>query len=818
MPSQHRLNGSRLLVSSPSCTARRPKRSLFALAAAPGGPKAITRLPEHVVNRIAAGEIIQRPANALKELIENALDAGSTRISITVKEGGLKQLIIQDNGSGIRKDDLPILCERFTTSKIRAFEDLSSLGTYGFRGEALASISHVAHLSVTTKTKQDGHAWKAAYADGKLVPVNSASKNSDPVPSAGNDGTTLTVEDLFYNTPQRLKSLRSSSEEYARIVSVVLAYSIHNAGVAMSCRKNASTTATADVSTSTGASVLDNIGLHYGEAVKRELVEVTAEGEEPKVKIRAWCSGANYQGKKATFLFFVNNRQVDCSPLKGMLQSFYANLLAKGTYPFVYLALDVDPTKIDVNVHPTKKEVGLEDEDEIVALLSEKLAAALEKQGESRSYKVQTLLPSAGIPKPTRTQSGSSSNSGTPTASASTARKPAKPKIAPNKLVRTDAQSQTLDALFPSLGSSSKSKSRSNSSRRSAASIYIDDEAGVAGDDYDDEDDELEEEEDEANERGASSSSRPAKKKSKRQHQHQSDHDPTFARQLAAEQALQARTARVRIAQSECALTSVRQLRKKVVEERHEGLDQIVKNHIFVGVADLESCWTMLQHQTKLYLVNHAAFAETLFYQLGLRQFGRFSRIKLNPPPPLRRLVKLAVSLAEHQEGREKSKLSGDEIVERVYNTLMDARAMLEEYFAFSITDDGKIESLPLVLPGYSPDLSKLPLFLLRIGAHVDWENEKECFDSFLHELAYFYSPTPGPTSPSPAPPPSSFIAEPSAEEEARRAKEEERKKTLQHVVFPAIKQYLVPPERLLKRDVVLTTSLESLYRVFERC
>ncbi|POY75927.1 hypothetical protein BMF94_1011 [Rhodotorula taiwanensis] len=752
-------------------------------------PRAIAKLPEAVVNRIAAGEIIQRPSNALKELIENSLDAGATSIRITVKEGGLKLLQIQDNGSGIRKDDLPILCERFTTSKIRAFEDLSSIGTYGFRGEALASISHVAHLSVTTKTRAESCAWKAAYADGAMVPVKADSSDSSAIPCAGNDGTVLVVEDLFYNTPQRLRSLRSATDEYARIVSVVMAYSIHNAGIAMSCRKTAggSSNSTADINTSVGASVLDNIGLHYGDTVKRELVHVEAASSELDVEVNAWCSGANFQAKKSTFLFFINHRYVDCSSLKRALEAFYGTLLAKGTHPFVYLSLEIDPTKVDVNVHPTKKEVAFADEDDVVELVCEELAKVLEKQGESRNYKVQTLLPTNGPPKAAQTMSGNAAGAAVaPTPSRQTSGSSKVAKVAPNKLVRTDAQSQTLDALFPAAPKRDKKAPASG-------------ERGTDGRASDEDD-----------------GDRPTKVR-------KSDHDPAFAQRLAADQTAQNR-ARIRIAQSECALTSVKQLRKEVIEARHEDLDAIIKNHIFVGVVDLVSCQSTIQHQTKLYMIGHARLAyvppvlvekeqriwltapmisEELFYQLGLRQFGRFSRIKLTPPPPLRKLLKLAVDRAAAADPAPRPTT---EIVESIVETLSNAAPMLEEYFSLNITEAGELASLPLVLPGHAPDLDKLPLFLLRLGAHVDWENEKPCFQSFLRELAYFYSPAPSPVRTTRT----SFLSTDPADDAAKRM--------IQHVLFPAAKQYLVAPANLLEKDVVLATSLEALYRVFERC
>jgi len=231
-------------------------------------------------------------------------------------------------------------------------------------------------------------------------------------------------------------------------------------------------------------------------------------------------------------------------------------------------------------------------------------------------------------------------------------------------------------------------------------------------------------------------------------------------------------------------------------------LTEILENHSFVGIVDLDRCLSLLQHSTQLYLVNHGALSEELFYQLGLRQFGNFNRLKLEPPPPLRAMVKLAV---DAEEGTKNSRLSKAQIVDFIVETLMARRDMLSEYFSLVLSSDGMVECLPLLLRDYTPNLDKLPSFLMRLGPQVNWTSETHCFDLFLRELAYFYIPGPLVPSSKLSPPLSKY------EEKAERWQ-------IQHVLFSTMRRYFSAPKSLLDRDVVQVASLPDLYRVFERC
>ncbi|RVX66833.1 hypothetical protein B0A52_09563 [Exophiala mesophila] len=402
-------------------------------------------LDQDVVNKIAAGEIIVAPMHALKELLENSIDAGSTAIEILVKDGGLKLLQITDNGHGIEKDDLPILCERFTTSKLKDFQDLMSIGTYGFRGEALASISHIAHLRVTTRTASSSCAWQAHYADGRLISPKPG-QSPEPKPCAGRPGTQITVEDLFYNVPNRRRAFRSPSDEYAKVLDVVTRYAVHREGVAFSIKKHGETGA--GFSVASAATKLDRIRQAHGSAIAKELIELSVEDDRWGFRASGYATNANYSVKRTSFLLFINNRSVESSAVKKAIEQIYQAFLPKGGHPFIYLSLEIDPARVDVNVHPTKREVHFLHEDEIIELVCSDIRERLSKVDTSRTFKTQTLLPGVGpvtsaSPRTSILQEEVESSDSQPRRQ-STNRRPYE-----NNLVRTDSRLRKITSMLP---------------------------------------------------------------------------------------------------------------------------------------------------------------------------------------------------------------------------------------------------------------------------------------------------------------------------------------------------------------------------------
>ncbi|WVQ82016.1 hypothetical protein IAT38_004144 [Cryptococcus sp. DSM 104549] len=734
----------------------------------PSGPKPIKKLSKDVINQIAAAEIIHRPSNAIKELLENSLDAGSTSIRVSVKDGGLKLLQITDNGHGINKDDLPLLCERYATSKLQKFEDLQQLGTYGFRGEALASISYCSHVEVVTKTKEGGAGYKALYQDGSLVPAK-GSASADPKPTAANQGTVITASDLFYNMPLRKRAFKSLSDEYNRILDVITKYAIHNPHVAWVCKKAG--TALPDISTQVGSTAKANIAVLYTPSLASELLEVPETVLQPAEKLgakcRGWVSNANSNWtRKGGWLLFINNRLVESNKIKKAIDSLYTAYLPKGSSPWAYLSLEIDPTKIDVNVHPTKSEVHFLNEDGMIEAVVAAVQSALAGANVSRSFTVQTLLPGASSSKP---------DLGTSSLSSSLPR--AKP--APNYKVRMDPTNRTLDSMLTVLDPSQLSGfAEQGGEERPAKRRGV-----VEGD----EEDELEEEDEEG------------------------DREATVMWNAGDGEGRDKGKGK-EIPESVCDFTSIQELRKAAKKGGSSELNEILQRHAFVGVVDRDLCLSLVQHNTKLFLVNHASLGDEHFYQLGLRQFGAFNRLRLEPAPSLRALLRLA---AEDEAGLKEAGLDVENVVESIATLLIDRREMLDEYFSLSISEDGMVETLPMVLKGFTPNLDRLPHFLLCLGTRVDWDGEKECFMTFLRELAFFYSPRP--FSDAPIPPSTSISPDgpvdtaPTSEEVAHQLWQ------LEHALFPSFRQYTSwPKEKMV--DVSQVANLPDLFRIFERC
>ncbi|KAI2804207.1 DNA mismatch repair protein [Blomia tropicalis] len=322
----------------------------------------IQKLNQEVINKICAGEVIHRPLNVVKELIENSLDAGATNIVVTLKNGGMSFISIQDNGIGIKKEDLEIVCQRFTTSKFNSFDDFKTLTTFGFRGEALASISTISHLSIVTKTADNVCGYKAEYVNGTLKP------NSSITSIAANNGTTITVENLFYNMPTRKSALKSELTEFALVQEMITKYSILHSQTCSFILKKFGDNSHA-VNTNIKNNILVNVDNLYSKKISPHMIPIMMDNEKLGFRIKGYFSNGDLNLSKVHFLLFINNRLVDCSILKKCLCEMYMHYLMKGGHPFILLVLKIDPRNIDVNIHPTKSEVCFLYQNQILDLI-----------------------------------------------------------------------------------------------------------------------------------------------------------------------------------------------------------------------------------------------------------------------------------------------------------------------------------------------------------------------------------------------------------------------------------------------------------------
>lgn len=331
-------------------------------------------------NQIAAGEVVERPASVVKELVENSLDAQATSIEVIIAEGGLQNIIVKDNGIGIQPEDMVVAFERHATSKIARAEDLSNLHSLGFRGEALPSIASVAKVELTSRPRECTAGRRVTIHGGQVFGV-------EDVGCA--PGTTVQVKELFFNTPARKKHLKSPSAEAAQITEVITRLALAHPSVSFRLSSNGRQV----VETPGTGSLRDTIINLYGQEIGQELVKVTGQGNV--VKIKGYVARPVItRNNRHMQTIIVNGRYVRSKLISQGVLEAYHTLLPVGRHPVFVLDLQIDPSKVDANVHPTKMEIRFDEEQEIISEVRTAVSSAL-----TMTNLVPGIPVSAGLPR-----------------------------------------------------------------------------------------------------------------------------------------------------------------------------------------------------------------------------------------------------------------------------------------------------------------------------------------------------------------------------------------------------------------------------------
>ncbi len=326
----------------------------------------IQQLPNHLINQIAAGEVVERPSSVVKELVENSLDAGAQAVQIDIVAGGQKLIRIRDDGKGISRDELELALSRHATSKISSLEDLEAVASLGFRGEALPSIASVARLTLCSRSADDDSAWQIE-ADGGLT--------SKPAPAAHPQGTTVEVHDLFYNTPARRRFLRTERTEFGHIEKWVRRLALSRPGIAFTLTHNQRAVlklgAARDVE-----GQRQRIARICGDNFAEQSVHVEREVEG--IALSGWIGLPTFNRSQPDLQYwFVNGRSVTDKTLAHAVRHAYRDVLFHGRYPAYVLNLTMDPTGVDANAHPAKHEVRFRDGRRVHGVVSQTIEVAL---------------------------------------------------------------------------------------------------------------------------------------------------------------------------------------------------------------------------------------------------------------------------------------------------------------------------------------------------------------------------------------------------------------------------------------------------------
>ena len=342
----------------------------------------IVLLDDLTINKIAAGEVIERPASVIKEMVENSIDAGATNITVEIRNGGISFIKVSDNGKGIAQDDLEIAFERHATSKIRSADDLDTVTSMGFRGEALASIAAIANVELVSKTKEQEIGYRVVVEAGNILEKEEAGCST---------GTTITVKNLFFNTPVRYKFLKKDYTESGYIEDVITRIALVNPKIAIKLINTGKTV----IQTNGSGDIKSVIYSIYGKDIANGIMETNYQYED--IKISGVVGKPQIaRSNRSNQLFFVNKRYIKDKTLTAATEQAYKGLIPIGKFGFVILNIEMNPAKVDVNVHPAKLEVRFQEESKIFqsiyhavkdTLLKNELVANTEKQVQPQETK-----------------------------------------------------------------------------------------------------------------------------------------------------------------------------------------------------------------------------------------------------------------------------------------------------------------------------------------------------------------------------------------------------------------------------------------------
>jgi len=354
--------------------------------------KRIHLLSPRLANQIAAGEVVERPASVVKELLENCLDAGASKVDIDVEQGGVKLIRLRDNGHGIEKDDLPLALSRHATSKIRELEDLEAVASLGFRGEALASVSSVSRLTLSSRQNGAEAGWQ--------VQTEGRDMSASVSPAAHPEGTTVEVRDLFFNTPARRKFLKTEKTEFRHLEEVVKRLALSRFDVSFNLSHNGRVIH----QLRSGSNPMDRerrIAAVCGSAFIDQSLKVDVAAEASGLRLSGWMGMPTFSRSQADLqYFFVNGRIIRDKVVNHAVRQAYQDVLYHGRHPAYVLYLELDPALVDVNVHPTKHEVRFRESrlvhDFIFRTLHRVIADVRPEDDTAPGYNTQVLNTPAG--------------------------------------------------------------------------------------------------------------------------------------------------------------------------------------------------------------------------------------------------------------------------------------------------------------------------------------------------------------------------------------------------------------------------------------